>query len=35
MDAYEEVRGKDASLRVSVAMGLTSAEAERMNINYE
>lgn len=35
MDAYEEVRGKDASLRVSVAMGLTSKEAERMNINYE
>lgn len=35
MDAYEQVRGTDASLRVSVAMGLTSVEASRMGIEYK
>ena len=35
MDAYEEVRGPDGALLVSVAMGLTPAEAERMGIRYE
>jgi hypothetical protein len=30
--AYERVRGQQATLRITVAMGLTSAEAERMGI---
>jgi hypothetical protein len=34
MDAYEEVRGRDASLSVSVAMGVTGREAKRMGIAY-
>lgn len=35
MDAYEEVRGRDKSLLVTVAMGLTRREADRMHIVYE
>ena len=30
--AYERVRGEQATLRITVAMGLTTAEAERMGI---
>lgn len=35
MDAYETVRGRDKSLLVTVAMGLTRKEADRMKIEYE
>jgi hypothetical protein len=35
MDAYEEVRGRDKALEVTVAMGLTPQEARRMNIDYK
>lgn len=34
MQAMEAVRGPDAAADVTVAMGLTSAEAERMGIQY-
>ncbi len=34
MDAYEEVHGKAHSANVTVAMGLTPAEAERLGIQY-
>jgi hypothetical protein len=30
--AYERVRGQEATLRITVAMGLASPEAERMGI---
>ena len=32
MDAYEQAKGKKASLNVLVAMGLTSEEAKRLHI---
>lgn len=35
MDACEEVLGLDESYTVTVAMGLTKAEAKRLNIQYE
>jgi hypothetical protein len=35
MDAYETVRGADKALQVTVAMGLTRREADRMKIEYE
>lgn len=35
IDACEEVLGKEKTLTVTVAMGLTKAEAKRMNIAYE
>ncbi|HEY3243641.1 MAG TPA: hypothetical protein VGM03_09840 [Phycisphaerae bacterium] len=35
MDAYEEARGSDLVSLVTVAMGLTPTEAERMGIEYE
>jgi hypothetical protein len=35
MDAYKEVKGDQAVLNVSVAMGLKAEEAKRMGIEYE
>ncbi|MBI4578968.1 MAG: hypothetical protein HY718_04645 [Planctomycetes bacterium] len=35
MDAFEAVHGKRKALNVTVAMGLTSAEADRMGIHYQ
>jgi len=35
MDAFEEFRGVADSLRVTVAMGLTQQEADRMKIQYD
>ena len=35
MDAFGKVRGASKSLLVTVAMGLTQEEAERMNMGYE
>ena len=35
MDAYENAKGQDAALLVTVAMGLTAAEAKRMRIEYK
>ena len=35
MDACEEVLGKEESLKVTVAMGLTKEEARRLSIRYE
>lgn len=35
MDAYEHVRDPAKSLRVTVAMGLTRQEAQRMKITYQ
>ena len=35
MDACEEHLGRDETLKVTVAMGLTKTEAQRMKINYE
>ena len=34
MDAYEEVRGRGGAVNVTVAMGLTPAEADRLGIRY-
>ena len=34
MDAYAERYGRDQNLNVTVAMGLTSIEADRMGIRY-
>lgn len=34
MDACEQVQGRDFALNVTVAMGLTAKEAERMGIEY-
>lgn len=34
MDAYEAARGPESALRVTIAMGLTREEADRMGINY-
>lgn len=34
MDAYEEVRGRPQSANVTVAMGLTPTEADRLGIRY-
>ena len=34
MDAYEEVRGRGGAINVTVAMGLTPAEADRLGIRY-
>lgn len=34
MDACEEVQGADTALAVTVAMGLTPTEADRMHISY-
>ena len=35
MDVYEAVRGRSFALNVTVAMGLTPEEADRMRIRYE
>ena len=35
MDAYEQVRGRAGTTNVSVAMGLTPIEAERLGIRYQ
>lgn len=35
MEVYEDVRGRPFALNVTVAMGLTPQEAERLNIRYE
>lgn len=35
MDAAEAVLGKEESLKVTVAMGLTKEEAKRMNIRFD
>lgn len=35
MDAYEATHTRQEILKVTVAMGLTAAEAERMGIRYE
>ena len=35
MDAYEQRYGLEQSLAVTVAMGLTAEEADRMGIRYE
>lgn len=35
MDAFEEVHGKAQSANVTVAMGLTPAEADRLGIKYQ
>jgi len=34
LDVYEEIRGREAVLDVTVALGLTPLEAERMRIRY-
>ncbi|HSZ59675.1 MAG TPA: hypothetical protein VK797_28790 [Tepidisphaeraceae bacterium] len=34
MSAYEEVRGRAGAINVTVAMGLTPAEADRLGIRY-
>lgn len=34
MDAYEQLRGRAGALNVTVAMGLTPVEAERLGIRY-
>src|SRR5438552_12108253 len=34
MDAYEEIHGRNRSSNVTVAMGLTPAEADRLGIRY-
>ena len=34
MEAYEEVRGRTGAINVTVAMGLTPAEADRLGIRY-
>jgi hypothetical protein len=34
MEAYEQAKGADAGLHVTVAMGLTPEEAKRMNIDW-
>lgn len=34
LNAYEQVRGRSFALNVSVAMGLTPEEAQRMGIEY-
>ena len=35
MDAFEDRYGKDRACNVTVALGLTPAEAERMGIGYQ
>lgn len=35
MDAYEEIHGAGSGMHVTVAMGLTSAEADRLGISYQ
>jgi len=35
MDAAEAVLGKEESLKVTVAMGLTKEEAKRLNIRFD
>lgn len=35
MDVYEKLRGEPEALRVTVAMGLTPDEAERLGIRYQ
>ena len=35
MDAFESVHGRDRSLNVTVAMGLTVEEADRIGIRYQ
>ncbi len=32
LNAYEKAKGKDAALKITVAMGLTATEAERLGI---
>ena len=34
MDAYEQLRGRGAAINVTVAMGLTPVEADRLGIRY-
>ncbi len=34
LDAYEQAKGRNFALNVTVAMGLTSQEAQRMGIEY-
>ncbi len=34
MDAYDQVRGRGGAANVTVAMGLTPIEAERLGIRY-
>ena len=35
MDVFEQIHTEEESLKVTVAMGLTVQEADRMNIPYE
>jgi len=35
MDAFEQRYGREQALNVTVAMGLTTAEAERLNIPFK
>ena len=35
VDAFEELRGSEEAVRLSVAMGLTPDEAKRLRIEYE
>ena len=35
MDVYEMIHGQEESLSVTVAMGLTTEEADRMHIPYQ
>lgn len=35
MDAFEDVKGRNKVLDVTVAMGLTPVEAKRMHIDYQ
>lgn len=35
MDAYEQVHGRGGAVHVTVAMGLTPVEADRLGIRYQ
>ena len=34
MDAYEQMQGRGGAVNVTVAMGLTPVEADRLGIRY-
>ena len=34
LDAYEQAKGKDTMMKISIAMGVTQAEADRLGIKH-